>query len=205
MSEKVPTASHLVWLDLEATDLPTEHDECWDFSGVHILEVGVIVTDKGLNIHQVGGYSEAVKMTPAAAAALRANDFVRKMHQENGLIKDCLASTKTLADIDDDLDAMLAEVGIPKGMFAMAGSGIAMYDLPAVKAKMPKLTSWLAYYPYDTGIFRRLVESMAGKYVTNPQNASYGEAKLHRAFADAEAHLREAQSFRDWVRSLPTP
>lgn len=199
------TATHLVWIDLETTSLPTEHDEVWDFSDVHILEVGLIVTDKAMVIHKVGGYQEVTKLTKAAAATLRSNDIVRKMHQESGLIKDCLAGTHTLADIDTEIDALLSEVGIEKGMFAIAGSGVAMFDFPAVKTKMPKLNSWLAYYPYDWGIFRRLIESAVGHYVTNPQLASYGDEKLHRAMSDITAHLREAQAFRNWARETLLP
>lgn len=199
------TASHLLWVDLESTDLPTAHDAVFDFSGVHILEVGVIITDTDLNIltELGGGYTEVIKMTPEAANSLRANEFVRKMHVESGLIKDSISATKTLDDVDSEIDAMLSEVGVEKGMVAIAGSGVAMFDFPAIKAKMPKTASWLAYYPYDWGVFRRCIASVAGKYVVNPHQASYGTSKLHRAFEDITAHLREAQRYRDWIRSLP--
>ena len=208
MSSKFPTATHCFWLDVESTTLPTEHDEIIDFTGVHILEVGVILTDVGLNIITEfggGGYQAVTKLTMAAADSLRANEITREMHKENGLIVDCSRATQTLADIDTELDEWLTETGVAKGMWAIAGSGVAAFDHPLVKAKMPKVASWLAYYPYDWGIFRRCIASAAGQYVVNPQLASYGDAKVHRAFNDVEAHLREAQSYRDWVRSLPAP
>lgn len=202
---KIPTATHQFWCDLESTTLPTEHDEVIDFTGVHILEIGVILTDVSMNIltEYGGGYQAAAMMTPEAADALRNNEFVLNMHRENGLIKDCITSTQTMADIDTEIDSMLAETGVEKGMWAIAGSGVAAFDHPVIKAKMPKLASWLAYYPYDWGIFRRCISAAAGGYVVNPQLASYGDSKVHRAFNDVEAHLREAQAYRDWVRTLP--
>lgn len=202
---KIKTASHLAWVDLESTSLAEDHDEVIDFTNVHLLEIGLILTDDSLNILTEfgGGYRAVTKMTPEAANVLRHNEFVLNMHRENGLIADCINATQSLADIDDEIDAMLAETGVEKGMWAIAGSGVAMFDLLAIRAKMPKFASWLAYYPYDWGIFRRLIASMAGGYVVNPQLASYGDSKVHRAFNDVEAHLREAQIYRDWVRSLP--
>lgn len=205
MSSKVPQASHMAWIDLETADLPTTVGQTYDFSGVHIMEIGLIVTDNALNIWDkngfVAGYQACVKMNNDMANALRANEITRAMHSENGLIRDCVASTQTLAEIDTEIDEMLSEVGIPRGMFAIAGSGVAAFDHPAIKVLMPKLASWLAYYPYDWGVFRRCIASAAGRYVVNPQLESYGETKLHRAMGDVTAHLREAQAYRDWVRA----
>lgn len=200
------TASHLVWIDLETTSIPTPHDEVIDFSDVHVLEIGLIVTDTAMNIHAVGGYQEVTKLTKAAADSLRNTPEALAMHKENGLIQACVAGSKSLADIDAEIDDVLAETGIPKGMFAIAGSGVATFDLLVVRAKMPLLASWLTYYSYDWGIFRRLLKSAVGHDVTNPHLASYGDSKLHRAMADITAHLREAQGFRDWARAtFPEP
>lgn len=197
------TASHLAWIDLETDNLPTDRPNVIDFTDVHLMELALIVTDTDLNINEVGGYSEVAKMTKETADVLRSNPEVRKMHTENGLIKSCIAATHTIEDIDAEVDAMLSEIGVEKGMVAIAGSGVAMFDFPFIRCKMPLTASWLAYYPYDYGIFRRLVKSIAGRYVTNPQLGSYSDAKVHRAMNDVEEHLREAQFFRDWIRSLP--
>lgn len=199
------TAHALVWVDLETTGLPTEHDEMIDFSDVHVLEFAMIVTDRALNIDGVGGYTEVIKMTRPAADALRKNDYVRTMHTQNGLIKDSLASSFTLADVDEEASNLLQTgLAFEKGEFAIAGSGVQGFDLPLIKAKMPKLASWLTYYSYDFGTYRRISRDLAGKDVINPvHSASYGDQKMHRAMADVEAHLREAQAYRDWLRGLP--
>lgn len=198
------TATHLVWIDLETDNLPSSANGVWDFTNVHLMEFAMIITDVGLNIHPLGGYTEIVKMNPETAATLRSNESVRKMHVSNGLIADCIKATKTMEDIDQEVSEILAESGISPGVFAIAGSGVAMFDLPFIKAKMPKLATWLAYYPYDFGVFRRLLTALAGQYVINPQLESYSdEAKLHRAMNDVTAHLREAQAYRTWVREIP--
>lgn len=198
------TAHQLVWVDLETTGLPTEHDECIDFKDVHILEFAMIVTDRALNIESVGGYTEVIKMTRPAAEALKANDYVRNMHTKNGLIQDSIKATLSLAEVDAEIDRLLqSETAFEKREFAIAGSGVASFDLPLIKAKMPLLGSWLTYYSYDFGVYRRIARDLAGKDVINPvHSASYGDEKQHRAMADVEAHLREAQAYRDWVRSL---
>lgn len=195
-------AHQLIWVDLETTGLPTEHDECIDFSDVHVLEFAMIVTDRALNIDAIGGYTEVIKMTRPAADALKANDFVRDMHGKSGLIQDSIAATMTLAEVDAEVDALLRkETTFEKREFAIAGSGVAMFDFPLIKAKMPLLASWLAYYPYDFGIERRISRDLAGRDIVNPIHVkSYGDQKDHRAMADVEAHLREAQAYRDWFR-----
>lgn len=198
------SAQQLIWVDLETTGLPTEHDECIDFSDVHVLEFAMIITDRSLNI-QANGYTEVIKLTQPAADALRASEYVKKMHTENGLIKDSIFATLSLADVDMEVDRLLrTETTFDKGEFAIAGSGVAMFDFPLIRAKMPRLASWLAYYPYDFGIERRISKDLAGRDLINPtHSASYGDTKVHRAMADVEAHLREAQAYRDWFRSLP--
>lgn len=196
--------THLVWVDIEATSLPTEHDDCIDFSDVHILEFAMIVTDRSLNIHEVGGYVEVVGMTQEARVSLLGNEAVRKMHVENGLIQDCINSKKPLYEVEQEASMMLYETGIKPGKFALAGSGIAMYDFPLIRAKMPEFSRWLAYYPYDIGVYRRVSRDLAGRDLINPRLDSYGASKLHRAFNDVEAHLREAQRHRDWLRQLPS-
>lgn len=192
-----------MWVDLESDNLPTAHDGVIDFTEVNVLEFAMIITDRALN-RQRWGYSEVVKMNPSIANNLRTNQVVREMHQKSGLIADSIEATHTLEEIDQEVSEILEETGVEKGQIAIAGSGIAMFDFPLIRSRMPLTASWLAYYPYDTGVFRRLLMSYAGRAVTNPHAASYGPDKAHRALNDIEAHLREAQSFRDWVRALPS-
>lgn len=196
--------THLLWMDIETDGLADVHDGVIDYSPVNLLEMGAILTDRDLNIEPVGGYSEVLKMTSAAADRLRADDFVRNMHIESGLIKESIAATATLESVDADLDAFLTDSGAEPGRVTLAGSGVAHFDHGFVQARMPRTSRWLTYYTFDVGVFRRVILAMAGGPVANPKLDSYGtKSKVHRAMADVEAHLREAQGFRDWVRKLP--
>lgn len=200
MSSDKDKAKYLLWVDLETTGLPEVHPNVIDFTDVHLMEMGAIITDTSLNIIDNMAYTEVVKMNPDIANALRANDFVREMHQKNGLIRDCLKATDTMEEIDAAVSEMMGEMGVKPGEFALAGSGIAAFDLPFIRTKMPQISEWLAYFPYDIGVFRRLMRSLAGRSVVNPNLSSFGNDKLHRAFADVKAHLDEAITYRTWAR-----
>lgn len=186
---------HLAWIDIETTDLPT----LGDFSQVHLLEVGFILTDMALN--EIVGFEEVIKLTPEAADSLRANEYTRTMHKESGLIRASASATATMEDVEKEIVSIFEENGLGKGSVMIAGSGVAAFDHPFIKQKMPLLNEYLAYFPYDVGVVRRVTRTMAGRdFVT--VKASYGDTKEHRAMADIRAHLEEAKQFQTFFRSL---
>lgn len=193
-------AQCLLWVDLETTQLPGPKN---DYSNVHILEVAFLLTDFDLEPYE--GYHEAIKMTKAAADSLRANAFTREMHTKNGLIKDCVASTVTLEEAEREVIQMIQErTSFDKGEIMLAGSGNAAFDRPVINQWMPELATWLTYYPFDIGVDRRVGKILAGQDVINIPSASvgYGEAKVHRAWNDVQAHLEEAKRKRTWYRGV---
>lgn len=193
----MPYPEALLWIDAETTDLPEGND----YSKVYMLEIAAIVTDFDLN--KITGYHTPIKLTPEAADSLRENDYVRNMHKANGLIKDAAQSDVTVSDAEVEIIKMLKEeTALNKGNLMIAGSGVAAFDHPLLKHWMPELASWLAYYPFDIGIERRVSKILAGRPLVNPTTASYGEDKLHRALNDVEAHIEETRTFRDFYRSL---
>lgn len=192
-------AQSLFWCDFETTGLPTGND----FSDVHVLEVAVIVTD--FDMEAFAGYREVIKLTKGGADALRANEVVLKMHKVNGLLKEAATATVTLEEAEAGIIEMLTEnTTFQQGEFMIAGSGVAAFDHPLIKAKMPKLAKWLAYYPFDIGVMRRTSKILSGgKDVVNPTKASYQDGvKVHRAWDDTQAHIEEATKYRDWFRSV---
>lgn len=184
---------HLLWIDIETTGLP----EGTDYTDVHLLETGVILTDMALN--RIVGLTDVIGLTAAAADAIRKNDYVRKMHGASGLLKESIASKTTMTEAEDEIIAVLKENGVGKGEAMIAGSGVAAFDHPFIKAKMPRLNAYLAYFPYDIGIVRRMTRTMIGKDVVNVP-ASYGDTKEHRAMNDVLAHLEEATLFQTYLR-----
>ena len=187
----------LLWVDTETTGVPTGND----WSDVHLLEIGVIVTDFSLNT--LCGYREVVKMTQAGADAIRKTPQVREMHQTNGLLKESISSTHTVADIEQGIIQLLKEeTTFNPGDLIIAGSGVAAFDHPLLKEKMPELAKWLVYYPFDIGVFRRVSKILAGGAVVNPALSSFDGPKTHRAWDDILMHLREAKQFQQWINQV---
>lgn len=198
-------AQALAWVDIETTGLfqdPSTKNLAMDPSADEILEVAVIVTD--FDLQPQTGYQSVVKLDRHGLERLRANPEVAQMHAANGLIKECRAAdAPSLAQVDDELDAMLRETTtFEKGEFMIAGSGVAQFDQPLIRARLPKFASWLVYYPFDIGVYRRVTKILAGRDLVNRTPLSYGDAKLHRAYSDVEAHLEEASKHRVWLRGI---
>lgn len=192
-------AKYLLWIDLETTGLPKGND----YSGIHILEVGAILTD--LNLNKMDGYTEVIGMTQEAAEAIRSNDIVREMHKTSGLLVESVESQFTLDEAEASLVDMLTEHGIKKGEVAIAGSGVTAYDFPIIKEKMPLLANMLTYYSYDIGIFRRMFKAVAPRDVVDPGKHRYGDAKVHRAMSDIEDHLGEAKDYQTALGEIIAP
>lgn len=191
--------SALFWVDLEATGLPDGND----FSDVHILEVGAVITD--FNLTKFTGYDDYVKLTPEHVAALKKSPEVVEMHTTSGLIEDCAKTgTKTVADIEQELIELMKECSLSKGDFIIAGSGVAAYDFPLIKEKMPELASWLKYYSIDVGILRRTLHFLGNgkQFVRGVRESHKTGHKKHRAFSDILAHLEEAEQYRDWLKEI---
>jgi oligoribonuclease (3'-5' exoribonuclease) len=184
----------LAWLDIETSSLPKGNS----FADVHVLEIAVIITDMALNPE--AGCEIVVKMTPEAAAALKANPVVLKMHQENGLIKDSLESTVNLEAAESEIVQMLKDTGMDPGEFMIAGSGVATFDLQLIKEKMPRFAQWLVYFPFDIGVVRRVIKTLNGNEDLVPiVKESFQEGmKAHRALADTKAHLKEAAQYQKY-------
>jgi len=194
---KYPLA--LFWSDFEATGIPPKDDPN-NFSDVLILEVGVIITDFDLN--PITGYEEVVKLTREAVESIKKSPVAMEMHKKNGLLKASRDATMSVPEVEQALIALIKEeTSFVKGELMIAGSGVAAYDFPLIKTHMPELASYFAYYPFDIGVTRRTSQILAGKAVVNPTAASYGEQKLHRAFADVKGHLEEAGKFREFFRA----
>lgn len=193
------TAQALAFIDLETDGLPDGQD----FSVVNILEMGMVVTN--LALEPLAGYHEVVKMTKPAAQRIAVNDYVKQMHTKNGLLQASIKESQmTLAEVEQETLSVLKETGLSQGEFMLAGSGIASFDFPLIKLAMPELASWFTYYVLDVGILRRGHQILSGgRTFYSKVNESYGDMKAHRAYADAEAHLKEAQVISKWLHELP--
>lgn len=196
MSRKVPSA--LVWVDIETPCLPKGND----FSGVPVMEIAGVITD--FDLMKFNGYHDTAKLTSEHATALKATPEVLQMHKDSGLILDCSKSDKTLRDLEEGMIELLNANSFEKGEYILAGSGVASFDFPLIKEKMPELASWFTYYTIDIGILRRaMYYASHGRTLVKPVKESFKEGyKKHRALDDVLAHIAEAGQYWDFFRSL---
>ena len=102
------SSKYLLWVDLESTGLSTREDA--------IIEVAAVLTDADLN--ELGRYESLVRLDEAGWERLMANDFVRTMHEGNGLL-DALrdpataVSLPSTADVEQLLLELLDKTGDP--------------------------------------------------------------------------------------------
>lgn len=194
-------AQALFWTDFETTGLPTGND----FSNTQILEVAVIVTN--FDLEPLVGYKEVVKLTKEGADRLRGEEFVLNMHKKSGLLQESAkVATATEAQVEAEIIKMLKEqTSFEPGEFMIAGSGVALFDFPLIKDRMPQLSKWLAYYPFDIGVQRRVAQILGkGRNFINPVNKSFQDGvKTHRAWDDVTAHLEEGKRWMQFYRDLP--
>lgn len=195
---RVPIA--LLWCDLETDRLiPKMKDQILDLRPLNVMEVGFIITD--FDLRPITGYREAVKMTPEIAQGLRDNPDVLAMHRESGLVQACIDPTLTLADIEAEVLSMIKEqTAISPGELQIAGSGVARFDQTILEAKMPSVSAYLHYAPYDIGVLRRTSKTMARQDVVNIPRSYKEGVKQHRAYEDTEAHLEEGQRFQQFFQ-----
>lgn len=196
-SRKYPSA--LAWIDLETTGLPVGND----YSGVEILEIGLIVTD--FDLKPYFGYQGIVKMDDDIKRALAANPEVVQMHLANGLLKESKESKDTLREIESEIIGMFkTRTTQEKGEFMLAGSGVTAYDFNVLKEKMPELASYFSYFSLDIGIVRRAFNVLSGGADLVPTiSESFVEGnKKHRALEDIKAHLKEANEYKKFLRAI---
>lgn len=208
VSFRPPKAQCLVWVDIETPGLPSDA-EPMNWASIPPLEICVIVTD--FDLEPFAGFESLITPTPATVAALRAkgNGPALEMHTNSGLLADLKAAvaageTLTVEEFEMKIiDLFQKRTTFDKGEFMLAGSGVGTFDYSIIKTFMPRLASWLAYYPFDIGVLRRTARILSGgRQLVEPNTSSYGDLKLHRARADVEAHIAEARQWREFFRTV---
>lgn len=196
-----PPPSHLLWLDLEATDTDpyAEH--------AAILEVGAIITDWSPELNEVGRASLLIRPpgTQQDHDLLwsRMDPFVQTMHRTSGLWQEATSSDQAwgLTEADRAIAQWVIETTGSGDPVPLAGSGVGHMDLPWVRAFLPQLAARLTYWPIDTGNVRRCLQ-LAGRddlvdLVTDV------DAKPHRGLGDVELHVAEGRRYLRLLGAIP--
>jgi oligoribonuclease len=167
-------------LDLETTGLDPFEDS--------ILEVAAIALTQDLEeisrIHHVVKRGKPRDISPK----------VQRMHEDNGLWKECEAAQLCELEVDIELAYWMSTFQMPPKSIMLAGNS-PQFDHKFLLARMPLAASWLHYRLMDIGALGRWLADF-GLPITKPDHIA------HRALADCESELAQARMMRDLVKGL---
>lgn len=163
-------------VDLETTGLQANEDQ--------ILEVAwAPLTADFEKVEQTR--STVLEITQAARDRLMTNQYVREMHQGNGLIKQALASGVPLYAAEKAILDGMDRWSFDQERLTIFGSSV-HFDLVFIRHHMPKVAQWLHYRVFDVTTLISFAER-AGFYTDNCQ------AIAHRAPADIDWSIETAR------------
>lgn len=163
------------WSDLETTGTETK--------GGGVLEIACIVTDRHFN--EFGRFETLVY--PGKEAIANINDFVTKMHTDNGLLEAVKAKgVPSTQEADDKYSAFLREHnGGNKLNLILAGNSVSGVDKPFTKEFLSKSDKEMHYRVLDVTSFRIAAGLWYG------DDTDFKKKKTHRAFDDIEECIAE--------------
>lgn len=186
----------LLWLDFETNGL---HDKGYE---VHVLEVAAVVTDAQLN--ELAVFEPLVLRAPDEAYESM-DDFVIKMHTENGLLEASKRSAIIAHGADAELSAFVAEWFPPKDQAdksadyqykgaVVAGSSVGSFDLRVLSERFPLTRARCSHRTLDISAVNELTARMDIPTVNTAQSSSESE---HRALSDIRYSIQKARALRE--------
>lgn len=175
--------NRLVWIDTETTGLNPSRDD--------LLEVAVVITNPNLQV--VGEPYDAVVEQWSVGYLKKMNDFVVRMHTENGLIDDIRnGKTKNVSEIESDVLSLFGEYGV-NGNSPLAGSSV-HFDRQVLKHNLSRVESALHYRNVDVSTVKVLTRLWDHPAQTPPTQE---KDKAHRALDDIMASIEELRYYRE--------
>ncbi|MCT2339617.1 oligoribonuclease [Corynebacterium sp. p3-SID1056] len=153
-----------------------------------IVEVAALVTDAELNILDEG-LDIVVGANEEELAEM--DDFVTKMHTDNGLLDEIKASAMTVQEAEDAVLALLNTHCDPAHPAPLAGNSIAT-DRAFIRAHMPRLDAALHYRMIDVSTVKELTRRWFPRAYFNQPD----KGMAHRALADIVESIRELDYYR---------
>lgn len=148
----------IIWLDLETTGLDPREG--------YLLEVAVQGADASDPLRLGEMACTPVRIAPATAHAA-CDDYVRRMHTENGLFSDCQASLLSLGEVDEALAKAfrLSEGERVSGQRHMlAGNSVGSFDLQWVREHLPQFARTLSHRVFDVSTLIAFAEMLGWQY-----------------------------------------
>lgn len=128
--------------------------------------------------------------------------FVGPMHEKSGLWADLRAArgktTRTRAELDDELCEWLAEAGVPYAKVPMMGNSIGSLDRPFSVLHLPEFNRTLSYRNIDISTLKEICMARNPILFENlkPILGSKEDAK-HRVLDDIDACITEYRAYCD--------
>jgi oligoribonuclease len=174
------SAGHLVWIDCEMTGLDLGKDK--------LIEVAVLVTDSELNVLDPG-LDLIIGADDADLDDM--DDVVKEMHAKSGLTDEVRASTRTLAEAEQELLAYVKRFVPARRTAPLCGNSIGT-DRGFLARDMPELDDHLHYRMVDVSS----VKELARRWFPRVYFAQPAKGLAHRALADIIESVRELAYYR---------
>ncbi len=175
-------SDYIVWVDCEMTGLEVDVDE--------ICEIGVVVTDGGLEI-QDPGLQLVIK--PSDTALANMGDFVKQMHTDSGLIEE-IPQGITIAEAEEQVLQYIKQWVTEERTAPLAGNSIGT-DRMFLNRQMPQLDKFLHYRNIDVSSLKELSRRWFPRvYFQLPKKTGN-----HRALADILESIQELRYYRKTI------
>ena len=179
--------NRLVWIDLEMTGLDVERHR--------IVELAVLVTDAQLEVLADG--LDLVVQQPAEVLA-EMDDFVRKMHEKSGLLREIERSELSLEAAGAQALEYIRERVPEPGTSPLCGNSIGV-DRRFLGRYVPELDGYLHYRSIDVSSIKELCR----RWYPEAYKKRPSKAEAHRALDDIRESVAELRYYRDTIMRPP--
>jgi oligoribonuclease len=175
----MPSAEHLIWIDLEMTGLKPDTDL--------IIEIATIVTDKELTVVAEGPVL-AIHQSEQVLAGM--DEWNQKQHGGSGLLARVRSSTIDLTEAETRTLEFLSPLVAP-GASPMCGNSICQ-DRRFLARLMPRLERFFHYRNLDVSTLKELARRWAPGMAEG-----FVKQDVHLALSDVRDSIRELKYYRE--------